>query len=79
MMKENYDYFVKNHDSLFGMYPNKYLIIKDKKVIDTEDTMKKAIEYVDTHNFKSGEYIIQLCTLGDSAYTSSFCSQIICK
>ena len=78
MIQENFNYFKDNHELLFNMYPNKYLVIKDLKVLDVEDTMDAALSYVEKNMLKSGEYIIQLCSEGDSAYTSSFCSQIIC-
>lgn len=78
MIQENFNYFKDNHDALFNLYPNKFLVIKDLKVLDVEDTMSDALSFVDKSMLKSGEYIIQLCTEGDSAYTSSFCSQIIC-
>ena len=38
MLKEEFQYYVDNQNSLFQQYPNKYLIIRDKEVVGAFDT-----------------------------------------
>ena len=77
MKIDNDNYFVSNHKALFKQYPNRYLVIEDNKIIYDADTMSLAVKWVDSNNVE--EAIIQHCTEGASAYSSSFCSQIIVK
>ncbi len=77
MKIDSYNFFTSNHDVLYQQYPNRYLVISDKKIVFDTDTMQKAIEWVDLNGMDNA--IIQYCSNGTSAYTSSFCSQIIVK
>ena len=77
MKIDSYNYFVSNHDELFKKYPNRYLVIVDSKVIQDADTMASAVKWVDSNKIEDA--IIQHCTNGASAYSSSFCTQIIVK
>lgn len=77
MKIDSYNYFVSNHDALFKQYPNRYLVIVNNKVVHDADTMSLAVNWVDRN--KVEDAIIQHCTEGASAYSSSFCSQIIVK
>lgn len=78
-LKKNFNYFRKNHNDLLKQYPNLYLVIANCDVIASFASLPEAISFADTNELKSGDYIIQYCTEGESAYTSTFCSQIICS
>lgn len=58
-IKENYNYYLENKDSLCSKYLNKYIIIKDKKIYGAYDTMEEAIE--NAKQIEAGTYIIQKC------------------
>lgn len=77
MKIDSYNYFVSSHEALFQQYPNRYLVIVGNKIVHDADTMSLAVKWVDTNNIE--EAIIQHCTEGTSAYSSSFCSQIIVR
>lgn len=77
MKIDNFIYFVDNHDKLFRDYPNAFLVINNKSVVFSAKTMSEAIKWVDSNNLP--DEIVQHCTSGTSAYSSSFCSQIIVK
>ena len=77
MKIDSYNYFISNHDKLYRQYPNRYLVIVNSKVVHDADTMSLAVNWVDNNNVEDA--IIQRCTEGVSAYSSSFCSQIIVK
>ena len=69
MLIQNFYYYLANQDELLRRYNGKYLVISDKKVIyaskDNEEALKKGMEMVGTGNF-----IMQLCTPGEEAYTA---------
>ena len=77
MKIDSYNYFVSNHDELYRQYPNRYLVIDDNKVVFDAGTMASAVKWLDSN--KMEDAIIQYCTEGTSAYSSSFCTQIIVK
>ena len=61
---KNYEYFVKNFDELYSKYQDKYLVLKDKKVV------ADYITFDDAHNeakkrYGSGNYSIQYCNLDE--------------
>lgn len=53
----NYKWFEENKQELLKKYKNKFLVIKEKKVIRTTSTMEDAIEY--SKNLELGTFIIQ--------------------
>lgn len=76
MRKDDYKYFVDNHDYLTKNFNGKYIVISSKNVVFSCDKMNEAISYVDSQKMSHEDYIIQLCTEGESAFVTSFCSLI---
>lgn len=74
---EDFKYFVANHDELFNLYPNKNLVIQDKKVVLATDTFEEALRKAMSAGLKLGDFIIQECTEGDRAYTQHFSSRVV--
>lgn len=74
--KEIFRYFTDNHDEIFARYPGKFVVLDGKSVAFAEDTFEKALDAAIEAGFKPGEFLIQECTAGDSAYTQFFSSQI---
>lgn len=58
-IEENYKWFEENYEELQKKYKNKFLVIKDKKVIKATSSMEEAINY--SNNLELGTYIIQKC------------------
>lgn len=75
--KEDFQYFIDNHDKILEMYPNKFVVIKDKKVLFADDTFEGALEKAVSDGHDVGTFLIQECTEGDSAYTQTYHSRAI--
>lgn len=72
MLEKEFEYFKSHHDELYRQYPNKYLVIKKDKVIFTADTFEKALSLAVSDGCQVGEFLIQLCSEGEEAYTQTF-------
>lgn len=59
ILKNNYNYYLKNKEELCQKYLNKYIIIKDEEVYGAYETMAEAIE--NAKKIEAGTYIIQRC------------------
>lgn len=77
MLEKEFKYFREHHDDLYHLYPNKYLVIKDDKVIYIADTFEKALDLAVDAGYQVGEFLVQLCSEGDEAYTQTFHSRVI--
>lgn len=74
---EDFKWFVENHDSLVNLYKDKFIVIKDKEVVASADTIEQGIDAAIDRGLELGTFIVQLCTEGDSAYTQKFYSRAI--
>ena len=74
---KDFQWFVKNHDKLFSEYPNKYIVIQDKKVICTGETFENALSEAVSKGFELGSFIIQECAKGENSYIQSFSSRVV--
>lgn len=63
---KNYDYFKKNIENLIAEYNDKFIVIRDQKVIFNSLKIEDAFRYV-KGKFKPGEYIIQKCEKPDES------------
>ena len=61
MLENEYKYYKDHQSELVSMYPDKYLIIKDEKVISAFETLAEAIDYANVNGLIEGEYLLQLC------------------
>lgn len=77
MQDEDFKYFKENHEDLLKVYPNKYLVIKDKKILFFEDTFEEALTKAIDGGHDVGSFIIQLCSAGEGGYTQTFHSRVI--
>lgn len=75
--EKDFRFFTENHDSIFATYPNKYVVIREETVILAADTFENALTEAQSRGLNVGEFIIQQCTEGDSAYTQMFHSRAI--
>ncbi len=77
MLQSDFKYFTDNHDSLYREYPDKYLIIKDGRVLFAEDSLEAALEKAVGGGLEVGSFLLQFCSEGDKAYTQTFHSRVI--
>ena len=64
--KKDYEWFKSNQATLFREHPNKYLVIRDQKVVCAYTDMEEAVS---KSGLPLGEYVLQLCLEGPEAYT----------
>lgn len=76
MLEKEFEYYTQNHSKLFSLYPNRYLVIKDQKVLFNEDSVKNALEASQREGLQPGTYIIQKCEEGVESYTQVYHSRV---
>ena len=64
IVNENYDWFKENLKELIKDYDDKYIVIKDKKILSSYDSYAQAYHDTITKE-KIGTFIIQLCSLDE--------------
>lgn len=74
---EDFKWFVKHLKNLYTQYPNKYLIIQDKKVVNTGDSFEDALTKATSDNLELGTFIIQECGKDEECYTQHFNSRVV--
>lgn len=77
MLEDEFKFFKDNHETLFGEYPNKHIVIKDNKVLFSDDTFEGALNKAIGGGLEVGTFIIQLCSAGEGGYTQTFHSRVI--
>jgi hypothetical protein len=69
MLIQNFYYYLANQEELVKNYNGKHLVISNNKVIysapDYKDALQEGVQRAGVGNF-----IVQLCTPGESAYTA---------
>lgn len=76
-LQKEFQYFLKHHDELVNIYGDKYVVIKDEKVVAFADTLEDGINKALELGLELGTFLVQLCTEGDSAYTQRFYSRAL--
>lgn len=68
MLEKEFQYYLDNQDDLVKKYNGKYLVIKDTSVVGVYDD--EDVAYFDAvEKYGLGNFILQLCTPGEEAYT----------
>jgi hypothetical protein len=49
MLEKEYKYYKDHQNELVSRYPDKYLIIKDQKVISVFETLSEAIDFANAN------------------------------
>ena len=74
-LKANFQYYLDNQKELVKKYNGRYIVIKDESVVGDFGT--EADAYFDSVNkYGLGNFLIQLCTKGEEAYTQTFSSRV---
>lgn len=77
MLTKEFNFFTDNHKQLFEKYPNEYLIIQGDKVLYHSDTLNTSLTWAVNNGLKEGEFMLQLCSAGEKAYTHTFHSRVV--
>lgn len=76
MLEKEFKFYLDNQKDLLKEYLNKYIIIKEQKVVASFDSKQEAYDYA-TEKFELGTFLIQHCLQGDLGHTQTFHSQVI--
>lgn len=75
-LQEMFQFYLDNQNELVKQYDGKYLVIKDNAVVGAYNTESEAY-FESEEKYGLGNFLIQLCTEGNSAYTQTFSSRVI--
>lgn len=76
MLKKEFQYYLDHQDELVKRYNNKFIVIKNDKVIGVYGSHSEA--YSETvKNEQLGTFLIQHCLPGKESTTQTFHSQVI--
>ena len=71
MIQTLFKYYLEHQDELVKQYNGKYLIITADGVMGAFDSMREGYDTaLDTYG--KGNFMLQLCTEGDGAYSQQF-------
>lgn len=73
MQEQDFKWFLNNHDELFRIYGNTYLVIKNQKVISTYASYAEAVKRT-SETERLGTFIVQKCTSTAEGYTNQIAS-----
>jgi hypothetical protein len=76
MLDKEFKYYIDNQLELVEKYPNKFIVIKDDKVIGVYDSHSDAYNKT-VENEELGTFLIQHCLPGVDSYSQTFHSQVI--
>lgn len=70
-VKQLFKYYLDNQDDFVKKYDGKYLLITPDGVKGAFDTQTEGYD-IALKNFGKGNFMLQLCTKGDKAYSQHF-------
>ena len=76
LIKENYKYFEEHYKEIVEKHLNKYVIIKDKKIVGSYDTLEEAAKRA-AEKYELGTFIIQKCDKNIEDSTQIFHSRVV--
>lgn len=68
MLEKNFKYYLAHQDELVPLYNGKYVMIVNEKVVGAYNSLYEAC-YNGEDKYGPGNFLVQLCTPGDSEYT----------
>ena len=67
-------FFTANHEDLVSKYQGKYIVLNGQDVVFAKDSFSDALDAALSSGLQPGDFLIQECTEGDSAYSQFFSS-----
>ena len=68
-LEKSFDWYLANLQQLSLDYPEKYIAIKDCKVLGAYNSFELAIKKTEKQGHERGTFIVQKASLDPSAYT----------
>lgn len=75
MLKDEFEYFLKNKKELVDKYDGRFIVIKDQKVIGNYESELEAVEET-SKDQEVGTFLVQKCKQGDDSVTQTFHSRV---
>jgi len=75
MLDKEFKYYLAHQNELLPLYNGKYVMIVGEKVAGAYDTISEAY-YKGRDQYGLGNFLLQLCTPGNSAYTVTYRSRV---
>ena len=75
-LEKEFKYYIENQNKLVKRYNNKYVVIKNKKVIGVYDSEVEAVQET-SKDEPLGTFLVQKCTPGKESYTQTYHSRVI--
>lgn len=76
MLEKEFEFYLKNQESLVEKYNGKFIVIKGEDVIGAYDSHGDAYTET-TKTEKLGTFLIQHCIAGSDSYTQTFHSRVL--
>lgn len=77
LQSSDFKWFVENLESLYSIYGDSHIAIKDKKVIGKFSSYVEGVEEMSKTN-ELGSFIVQKCGEDESVYTTYIASTSFC-
>lgn len=74
MLEKEFDFYLKNQESLVKDYKGKFLVIQGENVVDVFASEEEAF-LVSSKKYEPGSFLIQLCEEGEGAFTETYYSR----
>ena len=78
MLEKEFNYYIKNQETLLQQYLGSYIVIKDEQVIGSYKTQLEAYTTTAAHH-AVGTFLIQHCLPGSESYSQTFHSRVIVR
>lgn len=75
MLKDEFEWYLKNQKDLAEKYNGKFLVIKNQQVIGVYNSQLEAVEET-SKNEKLGTFLVQKCEPGEASFTQTFHSRV---
>lgn len=76
LLKQDFNYYVQNHEEIVKKYLNKYIVIKNQNIVDSYDTFEEAVSE-SSKKYELGTFIIQKCSEDLNELTQVFHSRVL--
>jgi len=76
-LEKSFEWYKANLDKLAKEYSEKFVVIKECKIIGSYDTMLDAITSTEKKGFPRGTYIVQKASTDPNAYTMTYYNNLI--
>ena len=70
-LEKEFHWYLNNQNDLVKQYDGRFLVIIDEEVVDNYENFEEAL-YQSVEKHKVGTFLIQKCTEGEEAYTTTY-------